>query len=184
MVQTYDYLYELISYAQPLTPKFPPTDNHWKSLEIQIHQRFPEDYKLLLSSLGYGWFGAGFQFEIPSRLWEAFNHDLLIARREWFTDLITARRLPMYPDRGGYIYIGRMDQQAFFFRPVPGTIQLETIVHLDANTARISFIEEPLTQYLYRLYRGISNDKQMAALRKEVWDDGRGGRLPFFTVAH
>jgi hypothetical protein len=142
---------------------------------------FPEDYKLMLTAFGLVWFGSGLTFEVPARLWEPFSHDLLVNRREWFVELIEARKLHLYPDRGGYVYIGRMDQQAFFYRPIPGTRQLETLVHLDAETAKLYYMEEPITQFIYRLYRNISNDKRMASLRKAIWDDGKGGKLPFFT---
>lgn len=175
----WDYSKEVIELAQVDKPFAQPTAKAWAIAERDTGLKFPSDYKKLVSTLGTGRFGVAFHLRNPALTWSRhlyLSKQSLSEFERLLAETTRAANVALYPRLGGLIHIGGMERQLFFWRPNRDQLT-NRIVWLDVDSDETMEIEMSITQFIYRLYRGLIDEKWAEELRNYIWFE----RCAFFT---
>ena len=177
-----NYVQQIVELAHSASARYveQPSAQDWLRLEDELGLTLPPDYKLLVSTLGSGRFGAGLYLRNPVAASEyiQLSDEQLRAYRDVISFLEERIGIEFYPAAQGLVSIGGIDRQELFLRPEPNAAVLSNLVWLDHDMEELRDLHMSVAQFIYALYTERIEEEWAPELRTAIWFNEQ---TPFFT---
>ena len=172
------YLEKVLQLAGVVSPVEQPKEDDWQALERELGIWFPEDVKLLITSLGSGYFGE-FSLLNPcsSSKYARLSRERLLLYQHNLQPIAREGGFSLYPDRNGLIRIGagsnRLD---LLLQPMSSQPVEYRLAWLDQDDRIPRWLDLTVARFLHDLYLGLLSVGWATELKELIW----GPDDPFF----
>ena len=174
------YLEKVLQLADVVSPVEQPKEDDWKALEREMGVRLPEDMKLLITSLGSGYFG---EFSLLNPCSSSKYTRLSRAESLIFKGLIdrvaNEAGISLYPEPNGLLQVGAASHRMDLLLQLQSEAKdYYTCIWLDQDSRTADAFRITVSQFLYELYHGTLSAAWTEEVRTLIWQPGERFFVP------